>query len=53
MTAGGYAGNVTIGVNRFRYAADNIVELRTFNSAGASSDQYSNVHVICWESGPA
>ena len=47
VTAGGYAGNVTIGVNQFTYSADNTVELRTFNSAGASSDQYSNVQVIC------
>ncbi len=47
VTAGGYAGNVTIGVNQFTYASDNTVELRTFNSAGASSDQYSNVQVSC------
>lgn len=47
VTAGGYAGDINVGVNQFSYAADNQVEVRVFNAAGASVDQYVNVQVVC------
>lgn len=47
VTAGGYAGDLNVGVNQFSYANDNQVEVRVFNAAGASVDQYANVQVVC------